>query len=569
MNRRGFRFLLAMLIAVIFPLSLVPAEAKSPPKERLVPPLSFVIPSPAWSQPRYEMGSRVASEWEKMGVKVDVRQMPNWPTFSKSVDYPWKHHAFIGGYLARPQRVEPSVLLSMPFLSPMIGRGGTNYTGYSNAEFDRVMAQSNEQVDLDKRRALIFHAQEILARDLPLLTLYHPRSALAYNKERFRNTVLSAAGGYFNIWNFLRATVISGPSVLRIGWEGDVPTMNPVAPRYSVAYLQMVSMVYDTLARVGPDGKAIPWAAEKWTGINPTTVDVKLRRNMTFHDGRPVTARDVVFTFQFYMKWKPSYYAAALNPLESVTLQDDFTVRFKTKRPYAALVMLTFSQIPLLPKHVWEGVVEREKVATPAQWATPNMVGSGPYRFVGLKPAQQVLLTRNDKHFSPPKIKDWLFVLYASQEAKFLGLLNKDIDFTDRGLNPLQAREAKGVKFLDLIQVADIGVMWLQFNLRENSPFRDYSFREAFAHLIDYKNNISVVLRGLGEPGRGVIAPANKFWHNAAIPSEEVEGKVHYHQYDPQKARAILKKAGYEWGDGGRLYYPANHKPQTYPHSAR
>ncbi|MDP6088113.1 MAG: ABC transporter substrate-binding protein, partial [Nitrospinota bacterium] len=154
-------------------------------------------------------------------------------------------------------------------------------------------------------------------------------------------------------------------------------------------------------------------------------------------------------------------------------------------------------------------------------------------------------------------------------EAKFLGLLNKDIDFYDRGLTPVQVGEAKRVKFLDLQEVADIGVYWLQFNLRPKSPFHDYAFREAFAHLIDYKAIIDVVLRGLGEPGRGVIGPANKFWHNAAIPSQEVEGKPHYHQFNPQKARAVLKKAGYEWGDDGRLYFPANHKPQAYPRSTR
>ena len=569
MCRRGFGFLPAMLIGVVLSLALGPAEAASPPKARLIPPLSFTFPSPAWSQQRFEVGSMIVRAWEKLGVKVNVRLLPNWPAFAKAVDYPWRHDAFMAAYLARPQRLEPSLLLSTPFISSLIGRGKTNYTGYSNPEYDRIMAQSNEQVDLDKRRALIFRAQEILARDLPHITLFHPRSVLAYNKERFQGAVRSAAGGYFNIWNFLRATPVSGPSMLRIGWEGDIPTLNPVAPRYSVYYLQTVRLVYDTLARIGPGGKAVPWAAEKWTGVDTTTVDVKLRRGMTFHDGRPVTAKDVVFTYKFFMRWKPAYYAAALNPLESVTLRDDFTVRFKTKRPYAPLVMLTFNQIPLLPKHVWEGVVEREKIPSPDRWATPNMVGSGPYRFVDLKPAQQVRLTRYDKHFAPAKAKNWLFVLYSSQEAKFLGLLNKDIDFYDRGLTPVQVGEAKRVKFLDLQEVADIGVYWLQFNLRPKSPFHDYAFREAFAHLIDYKAIIDVVLRGLGEPGRGVIGPANKFWHNAAIPSQEVEGKPHYHQFNPQKARAVLKKAGYEWGDDGRLYFPANHKPQAYPRSTR
>jgi peptide/nickel transport system substrate-binding protein len=326
-------------------------------------------------------------------------------------------------------------------------------------------------------------------------------------------------------------------------------------------------MIYDTLVRVGPDSKPMPWAAEKWTKVDPTTVDVTLRDGMTFHDGKPVTVEDVAFTFRFFMKWKPAYYASSLNPLKSVKVVDGRTVRFKTQRPYAPLVMLTFTQIPLLPKHVWEGVVEREKIPNPGRWANPKHIGSGPYRLVRHRPAQEIRLTRFDQHFSPPKTRDWLFILYASQEAEFLALLNKKLDFFDRGLSSVQYDEAKRVKFLDVKEVPDIGVFWLQFNLRPNSPFHDYAFRRAFAHLIDSKTIINVVLRGLGEPGRGVIAPANKFWHNASIPSAEVEGKPHYHQYNPEKARAILKAAGYEWGDDGRLYFPADYKPKTYPGS--
>ncbi len=562
MRRRSVRLPILLLAALALATS---ARAETPSKEWLVPALSFVIPSTAYDQQRYEAGMLIAKSWERLGVKVEVRPVANWPAFAKAVDEPWQHDAFMAAYLASPERLEPSLLLSTPFLSSMIGRAKTNYAGYSNAEFDAIMAQSDAEMDVDKRRALILRAQDLLQADLPHITLFHLRMALAYNRERFTNVVPSATGGYFNFWNFLNATPVSGPSILKIGWAGDVATLNPLAARYSVYYLTVVQMLYDTLARIGTDGKAIPWAATGWKAVEPTTMDVTLRRGMTFHDGKPVTARDVAFTFGFLGKWKPAYYAAALTPIESVTALDDVTVRFRTKRPFAPLVMLTFSSIPILPQHVWDGVVEREKLPTPEQWANPTLVGSGPYRFAAFKPSQQVLLTRFDKHFSPPKTKDWLFILYASKEAEFLALINRELDFYDRGVSAVQYDEAKRLKFLQLTEVPDIGVYWLQFNLRPRSPAHDYAFREALAHLIDYKTIIGVFLHGLGEPGRGVIAPANAFWHNAAIPSSEVDGKTHYHQYDPDKARAILKAAGYVWGDDGRLYYPANFKPQPFP----
>ena len=137
----------AVLLAVAFLPAGRPAEGASLPKERLVPPLGFIIPSPAYDQQRYEVGNIIARDWEKIGVKVDVRPVPSWPAFTKAVDDPWDHAAVMAAYLASPERLEPSLLLNTPFLTSLIGRGKTNYSGYSNPEFDRVMAQADAEID--------------------------------------------------------------------------------------------------------------------------------------------------------------------------------------------------------------------------------------------------------------------------------------------------------------------------------------------------------------------------------------------------------------------------------------
>ncbi|MEK7878925.1 MAG: ABC transporter substrate-binding protein, partial [candidate division NC10 bacterium] len=280
-----------------------------------------------------------------------------------------------------------------------------------------------------------------------------------------------------------------------------------------------------------------PWAAASWAPLSPTLVEVQLRKGMKFHDGRPVTAEDVRFSYEEVKKWRVPLYVSALDPLKQVRVVDSHTVRIELAHPYAPLYMQTFAQIPIVPKHIWEPVLQEKRVPRPEEWNDPkSLIGSGPFKFVHMR-SNEVKLTANDEHFRKPKARAFVMALVSNVDAQFLGFRKGEYDFhTGRALTSPQMKEAQGIPQLGIMETDDIGVFWLNFNLRDHSPFRDYPLREAMAHAIDYGTMVKSILAGLALPGRGLGAPGNRFWHNSLIPDGEAEGKAHYHRYDPEKA---------------------------------
>src|SRR3972149_4466066 len=227
--------------------------------------------------------------------------------------------------------------------------------------------------------------------------------------------------GLWNPWTVLEAKPIGSDKTFRMGWATDIDGTNPLSITSAVESLRLV---YDFLARVDKAGQPIPWAAESWRKVTDTQVDVTLRQGMTFHDGRPVTVEDVVFSFEFIRQnGTAPYFSGALEPIRSVRAVNNRVIRFVLHYPYPPLLMVTFTQIPILPKHIWQDVVSRERVETPAKWNNPNPIGSGPYQFGHWRRGEELLLRRYARHFHPPQAEAFLAVKYASADAVFQAIV--------------------------------------------------------------------------------------------------------------------------------------------------
>ena len=546
-----------------------PATAQGPAPNRLIPDIKFVLPSAAYDNTRFEAGMLIARAWEQLGLKVQVITAPDWPNISKQMDFPWENHAFMCAYIARPERLDPDELLTRPLHSRAIQKGGSNYAGYSHPEYDTVVDAGRAELDVEKRRALVWKAQEIVARDIPHITLFHKKGLHVYNKRKWGNVVSIPGTGFFNVLNIVEATPLTGDATLVVTEQGTFTSLSPFyAPSYWTS-TDVSRLIFDTLSKIGPDMRPMPWAASSWVPLSPTLVEVQLRKGMKFHDGKPVTAEDVKFSYEEIKKWKVPLYVPALEPLKQVSVVDTHTVRIELTHPYAPLYIQTFAQIPIVPKHIWEPVLGEKRVPRPEEWNDPkSLIGSGPFKFAHLR-SNEAKLTANDDHFRKPKARAFVMALVSNVDAQFLGFRKGEYDFhTGRGLTTPQMKEAQGIPHLGIAEMDDIGVFWLNFNLRDHSPFRDYPMREAMAHAIDYGTMVKSILAGLAVPGRGLVAPGNRFWHNPQIPDGEADGKVHYHRYDPEKARRILREAGYQWDARGRLYYAENHRPRLFQKQA-
>jgi peptide/nickel transport system substrate-binding protein len=193
---------------------------------------------------------------------------------------------------------------------------------------------------------------------------------------------------------------------------------------------------------------------------------------------------------------------------------------------------------------------------SPDQWNNPRPVGSGPFQLIHHRRGEEILLQANEDHFNAPQVDEVLIVNHASTDAVFSSLMDGSVDMPDRSIDALNIPDAEEAPHLGLVDVRDFGVFYMGFNFRR-PPFNDLAVRQAIAHTLDHETVVEAVLGGFGEPGQGMIAPANAFWHN---PEWETWLNEDYN-FSVPTARQILDEAGYRWDAEGNIYYPPGGPP--------
>ncbi|MBI2874927.1 MAG: hypothetical protein HYY09_07540 [Firmicutes bacterium] len=523
----------------------------------LVPTLTLVGPSEAWTPDQFEANRLIIQTWEKeLGLKVDHKAFADYATLISNIA-PGKRETIdviSFGYIERASRVDPDELLSRPFLC----KADANYGEYCNQAYDDLVKNAKAALDKKERQKLVHQAQEILGRDLPAIVQFHPTSTSIYNKNAFTDVVVVPAGGTNNVWNWTQARPLTGDKVLKYGTQQVTRSIHPMNHVTFSEDVIIAQMVYDTLTRMAPDGSVVPWLATDWQMTDSNTLRVKLRQGVKFHDGKPLTADDVKFTYDYLKRWEIGGYLNDLKPVESVTVIDPYTVDFKLPSPSATILTLTLGQIPIIPKHVWDGIVEKKKLSHPREWSDAPIIGSGQYQFESQQTGVGLRLVRNPDHWEPTVPDAFELRLFHDARSVFNALLNQSVYFvsTVSTASAAEIEEAQKKPFLEIAKHQSVTTRFMQFNLRDQSPTANYAFRLALSQTIDYKTIVDVILKGYGVPGAGFIAPGNPFWHNP---------NVKWPEFDIAKAKQTLKDAGYSWDSEGRLHFPKDYQAKKLP----
>jgi len=345
----------------------------------------------------------------------------------------------------------------------------------------------------------------------------------------------------------------SQPVIFRIGWAGSPDTLNPGAAVLTEAYT-VFNLVYDTMYQLQLDGTFKLSLAESVNVSDDGLVyTYKIRDDVKFHDGQPLTAEDVVFSYLLYQN------------TEGYPWMGDYTYYFKNieATPNNEVVITLSEPIPniesqlvflyVLPKHIWEN-------EDPLEFENTAAIGSGPFKMVEYKPQEFVHLAKNSEYFgSIPKVDEVIFQTFESQDALVQAIKTGQVDMITEMPNTAvptlkddpNIQVVTGAPFSP--SVADI-----IFNqvLPENCPpddglctghpaLLDRNVRLALSHATDKQKIIDVILLGYGTPGVTLIPDGLGIWFNSSLKDYE---------YDVAKANQILDDAGYKDlnGDGIR-----------------
>ncbi len=498
----------------------------------------------------FQASQLIAQEWRKLGLEVEVRPLP-WPQHIQIV---WNERSrwdtTMWRMVGRSERSDPDEIVYNLFHSSTAEKG-FNFVGYNNPDYDKLVVAQRQATDQTKRRELVREAQKTVDRDQIQAFLVHPAHVKAFNKNVWDEaTILNQSGiGIRNFWTFIRATPKGDQKQMILNAAEPVISINPLFIAGGTSSW-VTELLWDRLARVGLDGLPEPWAAEKIQWVNETTLDVTIRAGQTWHDGKPVTAEDVMYSFEAPgIENKVPMYKPFVAGIAKMEKTADLTVRFTLKDPNAAFVTASLAKINIIPKHIWEPVM-KELMGKPENaeaLPNPSPIGSGPFKLVRARMQEEVVLDRNDKHWAAPKMDRWILRIVPNPEATLGMLRSGEINFlADYGGDPeVLEKLVKDNPHITMKQEVDIGFEYAAFNLRR-APFSDANFRRALSAAIDRNVMVQAAWNGYAVAANSPVSPALKFWYQPDI--EKMNTGL-------QRAKDMLQQSGYRVV-GNRLHYP-------------
>jgi peptide/nickel transport system substrate-binding protein len=495
----------------------------------------------------------IAQTLEELGLDIEVNAVP-WPQMADQIWYkridPVSWDLTMWQMVSRPERSDPDEFTYNLFHSTTAEKG-YNFIGYVDPAYDALAEEQRRTMDPVARKVLIDQAQQHLADAAANAYLVHPLLNFAYDNTQFKDgTAVEQAGlGIKNIWTYLGIEPINGNDKLVAQSLDEIQAINPFFISGGTDSW-ITEIIWDRLLRIGPDGTPKPWAAESFNWVDEQTIDVTLRSGMKWHDGQPVTAADVIFSFTAPMdaEMVPMYSPFVKN-IDSMEDLGNNTIRFNLKSANAAFLTSSLAKLNLVPKHYYEPIIDALK-GTGSNAETiveEKRIGSGPFRFIDWRQREQVVLEANADHFNPPKVKKWIMKEIPNVEAA-LGMFRKgEVNFlTDYKGDPVVlANIVAEDGDITLVKSVDVGFQYLAMNHRR-APFNDVNFRRAISLSIDRDVMVNAAWNGNAVRAGSHVSPALTYYHKAGITEYETGVDL---------AKKILKDAGYTVKNG-RLHYP-------------
>jgi peptide/nickel transport system substrate-binding protein len=550
------RFLLSAALTMLSGLPALAQEGGD-----AIRPLTLITQPEAAAPQEYQAAQIIADAWRKLGLTVNVRPLPG-QEYGQIIWYErqrWDCSTW--QMVGRPERSDPDELTYNLFVSANAANG-YDFVGYNNPEYDKLAQAQREELDLDKRKAIIMQAQELINHDQPYGFEVHPKNVVAYNKTVWDPaSMVSQAGiGIRNTWTWINVRPLGAQHDMILNSVAPPTNLNP----FNISGAQgswAAEIVWDRLMRVGPDGLAQPWAAEKVERPDTTTVNLTLRHGMTWTDGQPVTIDDAVFSLTAPdIGDKAPMYKPFVRNIASVEATGPDTLTIKLKHPDAAFLVSSLSKLNLAPKHVWAPIFDslKDKPQTAESIMEEHPVSSGPFRIVRASLNQEIVLEANPDHWSHPKIHRWIMRIMPNVEASIGALKSGEINFlADYTGDPQLLQDlAKSQPDIAVSDALDMGFKFIAYNERR-PPFQDIAFRQALSALIDRPLLADDAWGGEAVPANSWISPALGVWHDKGIEDRVPGGNL-------AAAQAILAQAGYVVV-GGALHYPKGVTETTAP----
>ena len=360
----------------------------------------------------------------------------------------------------------------------------------------------------------------------------------------------------------LLAATLAGPAAAQdddtatIAIRTEPASMDPHFSYVATSKAQ-VTNIFDTLIMRDEDLQLTPALATEWEHVGDGVWEFALREGVTWHDGEPFTADDVLFTFERAgdVPNSPAPFGQFLSQIEEATAPDDLTLRIRTRNP-SPQILFDLAEVPIVSRHAGEG-------ATTADYNDGTAtIGTGPFEFVSWQPGGTLELTRNDDYWGERSDFAGVDVISIPNDAsRVAALLSGDVDLID-AVPPESFARLESDPNVDIWMTTDVYTAYIFLDTDRDvtpnvtakdgseipNPLKDVRVREAMSLAINREAIVDRLLQGLAEPAGQLAGPTMVGFNPELTPAP----------YDPERARELLAEAGYPDGFKITLNGPNN-----------
>ena len=329
----------------------------------------------------------------------------------------------------------------------------------------------------------------------------------------------------------LFSTVLHAETTVIVAQDADAKTLDPAASN-DVPSHRVTLQIYDNLvAREGT--KLVPGLAESWTQVDPLTLDLKIRKGVKFHNGDPLTVKDVVFSL-IKVKNDPSMMSFFVD-VDKIEALDDETVRITTKKPFGPLVGYL--------AHYGAGILSEKAVTEAGKSYGQHPVGTGPFKFESWSSGDRIVLKANPDYYQgKPAIDTLIFRTIPEGTNRTIALETKEVDIA-LDIEAMDHDMVRNHPDLKLLQKPALTMNYVGFNTTK-PPFDKKEVRQAIAYAIDLQSMVDAIYLGAATPASSSVAPA-VFGYNKDL---------QVRKQDIAKAKELLAKAGYPNGFKAKIW---------------
>lgn len=285
--------------------------------------------------------------------------------------------------------------------------------------------------------------------------------------------------------------------------------------------------IYNSLVHSTEEMEIVPSLAKSWEPIDDLTWEFKLEEGVKFHNGEELKASDVKFTLE-RMMGSPTV-AHILGPVAEIKAIDDYTVHIVTEEPFAPILAHL--------SHTACSILNEKAVTEAGEDYGQEPVGTGPFKLTDWLSGDRITLEKNDDYFQgAPKIAKVIFRNIPEGTNRTIGLETGEIDLA-YDIEPVDKKIVTENKYLELVEAPAFSSQYLGFNTLK-APFDDINVRHAINYAVNVQEIVDVVLEGAGEVATSPLVKG--IWGA----NTELKG----YEYDVEKAKQLLKDAGFENG---------------------